>query len=356
MKYQIVTLKDNSKLEFQSSSFQSLNNFCTLKRGQKDSECNSFYLQCFSQFEKPERVYKRCPYGLYCVGPIKWTEHSRVISGFTLDKSDLPSELTGSPNVPTESHVREYLASFDNIASEFHEQSYGYLESAIHDVRHLNGDITAHAERLLKELGYAENVEWDKSKLNSSEIDKRTLSIYCASRDISAALSMHEIAIDPKRAADDVVPTNIHKLFYRQKQINLEKLEKKKLTLQIGSTPVTKNLTKSFSLIPIVLLNNAIKYAENNSTITVRFEEGNTFRIICTNTGPIVRKDELESVFMKYRRGSNRSGIAGHGIGLWLASLVVHANVGTIEMETEEKGKDIAGRKTGRTSVVVRLA
>ena len=356
MKFQIVTLKDESELGFSAGSVKSFNNYCLSKRSEKNSGCESFYKQRFSEFKTEEREFTKCPYGLFCVGPIKWTENVRIASGFLIDGNDCPSGIIGTVDATTKAEVLEYIESFDNIAREFYQQSYSYLESAIHDVRHLNADITTHAERLLNKLGYAENVEWDKAKINSDEIDKRTLSIYCASRDISAALSMHEIAIDPRRASDDVVPTNIHKLFYRQKQINLEKLEKKKLNVQLENTLVTKNLTKSFSLMPIVLLNNAIKYAETNSTIHIKFvETRNIFRIICVNKGPIVRNDELKTVFLKNRRGSNKSGVSGHGIGLWLASLIVQANSGTIEMATEEKGRDMAGRRTGFTSVTIRL-
>lgn len=355
MKYQIVTSNDDMKLEFTPCDSQVINNFCRSRRDEKNSQCEEFYKQQFLSFNSNTRTFNRCPYGLCSVGPIKWTERTRIASGFLLE-GKVPHGLPENVEINTEKQVDDYLRSFDHIASEFFQQNYEYLESAIHDVRHLNAEVTAHAESLLKGLGYAEYADWDKEKLYSSDVDKRTLSIYCASRDISAALSIHEIAIDPQRAKDDVVPTNIHKLFYRQKQINLEKLEKKKLSVQIENTSVSKKLTRSFALIPIILLNNAIKYAENNSTISINFiETGSTFRIICNNSGPIVRNDELDIVFLKGRRGSNKSGIPGHGIGLWLASLILHANLGTISMATQEGGRDYVGRRTGITSVTVRL-
>lgn len=356
MKYQIVTLNDDSKLEFTPGINQTISSFCQLKKNEEHTKCPSFYQQLFLDYKSEVREFTKCPYGLYCVGPIKWTEQPRIVSGFIIEGDDCPSELSGDVEISTKAQVLEYLADFDKIARELYDQSYGNLEAAIHDVRHLNANITSHAERLLKILGYTENADWDKANLNSQETDKKTLSIYCASRDISAALSMYEIAIDPRRASDDVVPTNIHKSFYRQKQINLEKLDKKRLNVQIENTSVSKNLTQSFSLVPIILLNNAIKYAEINSAIYIKFvDTGNTFKIICTNTGPIVRKDELKVVFLKNQRGSNRSGVSGHGIGLWLASLILHANLGTIEMETDETGRDLAGRKIGKTTITVRL-
>jgi len=356
MKYQIVTISDDSKLEFASGDTQTMRDFCNSKREDSASKCTPFYQQQFSRINTEKREFTKCPYGLYCVGPIKWTEKTRFVSGFLIDGNDCPSGLKGVADISTKEQVQKYLGDFDEIARELYEQSYGDLEAAIHDVRHLNADITTHAERLLNSLGYADNVEWDKTNLNNNETDRRTLSIYCASRDISAALTMYEIAIDPKRASDSVVPTNIHKAFYRQKQVNLEKIAKKNLNVQIASTTVTKNLTKSFSMVPIVILNNAIKYAETNSTISINFvENGNKLRITCTNTGPVVRNNELKTVFLRNRRGSNRSGIQGHGIGLWLASLILHANLGTIEMTTEEKGKDLAGRRTGSTTIAVQL-
>ncbi len=356
MQFHSIYLTEDSKLDITSSSLQALTKFCHAKRNETNSQCEFFYQKCFSELNDTNRSFIKCPYGLHCVGLIKWTQQDRIASGFLFEADSHQHQLNGAIDTSTKEQVLELLSGYDKIADELYQQSYRYLEAAIHDVRHLNADVTAHAERLLSNLGYAETAEWDKAKLNSQETDKRTLSIYCASRDISAALSMHEIAIDPRRASGDVAPTNIHKIFYRQKQVNLEKLEKKKLTVQLENTSITKGLTRSFQLIPIILLNNAIKYSENNSTIQIKFQAtGNIFRIIFTNYGPIVRANELLRVFQKNYRGSNRSGVSGHGIGLWLASLIVHANLGTIEMEIEETGRDIAGRKTGRTSVVIRL-
>lgn len=356
MKFQIIAFDGDSKLEFTDGDSQLVNKFCSLKRNEKNSKCEAFYRQKFEEFRTDDRELFKCPYDLFCVGPIKWSENTRIASGFAIEGKDYPEELNGIVEPITKDHVQIYLDSFDKIVRENARQNYEYLESAIHDVRHLNADITAHAERLLKNMGYAENADWDKAKLNNSETDKRTLSIFCASRDISAALTLHEIAIDPRRAKDDIVPTNIHKLFYRQKQINFEKLEKKKLTLQLDNTLVCKNLTRSFALVPIILLNNSIKYAERNSTISIRFlEAGSTLKIIFSNSGPIIRHDELEKVFLKNQRGSNRTGIPGHGIGLWLASLIIHANLGSIKMDVEEKGRDISGRRTGVTTTTVRL-
>jgi len=358
MDYQIITLTsdDNGRLKFSPGKNKDINQFCQNKRDEKDSQCIQFYKQLFARYATTEREFTKCPYGLHCLGPIWWTEEDRIASGLLIKNSSCPPELSEIQERPTKEDVIEYLRNFDNIVTEVHQQSYNYLESAIHDVRHLNSDITTHSERLLNDLGYAENQEWDKQKLNSQMSDKRTLSIYCASRDISAALSMHEIAMDTRRAADDVSPTSIHKLFYRQKQINIEKLDKKNLTVQLDNTTITKKLTKSFSLVPIILLNNAIKYSDRNTTINIRFiEAGSIFRIVCSNSGPVVRDDELESVFFKYKRGSNRAGLQGHGIGLWLASIIVGANRGSIKMEVTERSTDYSGRKIGKTVLTVRL-
>lgn len=358
MDYQIVTLTsdDEGRLKFSLGKDKAINQFCQNKRDEKDSQCNQFYKQLFARYATTEREFTKCPYGLHCVGPIWWTESDRIASGLLIKDASCPPELSKILERPTKEEVIEYLRDFDNIVTELHQQSYNYLESAIHDVRHLNADITTHSERLLNDLGYAENQEWDKQRLNSQMADKRTLSIYCASRDISAALSMHEIAIDPRRASDDVSPTSIHKLFYRQKQINIEKLDKKNLTVQLDNTIISKNLTKSFSLVPIILLNNAIKYSDRNSTIHIQFiEAGNIFRIVCSNFGPVVRDDELDAVFLKNKRGSNRAGLQGHGIGLWLASIIVGANRGSIRMEVTERSTDYSGRKIGKTTLTIRL-
>lgn len=361
MQFLIVVRDEKGDLIFTPGTAKEVSGFCSLNRSQMKSECAKYYNNLFDKYDSENnriRGYSRCPYGLQSIGPIDWSEKARIASGFLIDKGSIetiPDDVVRNAST-TKDAVEGYLATFDSVAREFYLHSYGYLESAIHDVRHLNQAITSHAERLLKAFGYDPNQEWDMKKLYESEADKRALSIYCASRDMSSALSMHEIAIDPSRASDERILHQIHKLFYRQKQISMEKIIDKNLSLTIGNTTKSILLTKSFSLIPMILLNNAIKYAERNSTIKLEFvEAGSIFRIVCTNSGPVLRQDELEKVFNKYWRGSNRSGIPGHGIGLWLANLIVKANLGAIDMRAVEKSRDMAGRKVGDTIVTIKL-
>lgn len=354
----IISRKEEGGLEFSTTSSDAASEFCAKKQSGAGSKCDEHYSQLFSKPESGKRSLFSCPYGLSSVGPINWTERPRIVSGFLpsdQQSTALPQEVARSALI-SNANLEKYLESFDQIAREYFDQSYAYLESAIHDVRHLNSAITSHAERLLKQLGYDMGQEWDLSNLNSSETGRKALSVYCASRDISSALSMHEIAIDPKRASDELVPHHLHKIFYKQLQISSEKIGEKKLATQLGNTSKIIQLTKSFSLIPMILINNAVKYSSSGSLIKLEFvEAGPFFRIICTNSGPVLRGDELPKAFKKHWRGSNRSGIPGHGIGLWLAKLIVEANLGTIEMSVNEKGRDIAARRVGDTTVTIRL-
>jgi hypothetical protein len=53
--------------------------------------------------------------------------------------------------------------------------------------------------------------------------------------------------------------------------------------------------------------------------------------------------------------GFEPAGIAGHGIGLWLAKLIVDATLGTIDMQVTEQGRDISGRRLGQTQVTIKF-
>ncbi|MBV8633536.1 MAG: ATP-binding protein, partial [Burkholderiaceae bacterium] len=87
------------------------------------------------------------------------------------------------------------------------------------------------------------------------------------------------------------------------------------------------------------LISNAVKYSPNGGLITVRAaqEEGRLI-ISIADQGIGIPKDDLPQMFERYHRGSNVSGIAGTGVGLYLVKMVVSLHGGTISVASSERG------------------
>jgi signal transduction histidine kinase len=85
------------------------------------------------------------------------------------------------------------------------------------------------------------------------------------------------------------------------------------------------------------LISNALKYSEGEARVRVRAEKGRAI-IDVSDQGIGIPADELPAVFSRFGRASNarRRGIAGSGIGLYVARKVVEAHRGALTVQSKE--------------------
>ncbi len=91
------------------------------------------------------------------------------------------------------------------------------------------------------------------------------------------------------------------------------------------------------------LIDNAIKYTVAGSiTITLSYElKNNTFITNVSDTGPGIKKEELDSLFEKFARGTagKASATKGSGLGLYLGKKIIELHEGVISVFSEGNGK-----------------
>jgi len=90
------------------------------------------------------------------------------------------------------------------------------------------------------------------------------------------------------------------------------------------------------------LLNNAIKYSPEGSTVIFRgrYDENNLI-VEVEDEGPGIPQDDMAYIFKDFYRASNVSNVPGVGLGLSIAKKIVDAHNGRIIVEnfSDEKGK-----------------
>lgn len=88
------------------------------------------------------------------------------------------------------------------------------------------------------------------------------------------------------------------------------------------------------------LLNNAINYAYNNSTVHVMLSKENDDNILVSikDEGEGINEDELLSIFKKFYRSDNNT-ISGTGLGLYISKVIIEKHNGNIWAENSKDGR-----------------
>lgn len=83
------------------------------------------------------------------------------------------------------------------------------------------------------------------------------------------------------------------------------------------------------------LLSNAVKYTDHGTIrVSCAKAEGGV-QVVVEDTGRGMSQEEIRSLFTRYRRGGQVSGIEGSGLGLALTKEIVEAHRGRIDVESE---------------------
>ncbi len=83
------------------------------------------------------------------------------------------------------------------------------------------------------------------------------------------------------------------------------------------------------------LLSNAIKFGHGHPIDVTVSENGDTVRLVVSDTGVGIPADALARIFERFERASSDRHFPGLGLGLWITSQIVEACHGTIAVESE---------------------
>ena len=96
-------------------------------------------------------------------------------------------------------------------------------------------------------------------------------------------------------------------------------------------------LYESFKFIPLSYMQNAIKYTTSGDVNIDIKEVGDFFEFSVESTGPLIEESELQSIFLREKRGrwAIKSSNDGMGIGLYIAKIV--ADIHNVAVGCESK-------------------
>src|SRR6266700_4064320 len=89
------------------------------------------------------------------------------------------------------------------------------------------------------------------------------------------------------------------------------------------------------------LLDNAIKYSGDGTTITVRaWQVGNVAHVSVHNQGVSISSADIGQLFQPYGRLQTSNKREGSGLGLYITKCIVEAHGGSLRLEPRAEGSD----------------
>jgi light-regulated signal transduction histidine kinase (bacteriophytochrome) len=199
------------------------------------------------------------------------------------------------------------------------------------------------------EINYYSNRLIDKSKntqCHGFEAATEDLkSLYKTSVMLLDSLDTSSIYFNPESASfGHKRPTDIYSLLHKISLVlGHSRSNKGRIKIQISGRVNNKHrVYESFKIIPLSLLQNALKYRKA-SDVEVLFDEvGNSLTMKIVSYGDLILEGELPKLFERGFRASSalKSKLEGNGLGLYVANIVAEAH----EFDLSVQSEAIAGR------------
>ncbi len=209
--------------------------------------------------------------------------------------------------------------------------------SALHDIKAVIGTLLRTSEEWVwQHDGYSID-----EKLENCEDELRT--IYHSCRILESLLQMTDVVANPEAATfGDPTPVPVHGIVLMLKRIFEARASMRGIVIQLKGASFNRPLLfRSFIIVPLVLIDNAVKHGEKNSEVHIRMRDigKNGVHVDVSSYGRLVDPVQRDDIFGKGRRGTNVSG-HGTGLGLYVAQLVAKANGFQVRYNPEPFGSN----------------
>ena len=296
--------------------------FCRDAIKKPDSKCLQHYV---TLTKRPDGFYQ-CPFG-FTSRSFRFLGKLWVVTGVVAyPRFDTENERRQAKNFPETRASRasidaaiKFFGSLEVAQADAIEQATKILPQAFHELRKLNRSVLQYAER---ELAARRDNTSLKNIVSAAELMRNNF-------DILEALSN----IEGMRALPSDSTINVYDLVYKIKKVLEERAGEKRMHLWVsGERAIVRGNTKSFPIVPHVLLENAIKYGTPGTEVRADVvTTSETARITVTN-----RSETFIDPKGCFDRGARYApDIEGGGFGLFLAREIVNCHAGRIYCEVD---------------------
>lgn len=296
-------------------------------------KCAEFYK---SLLEKDIAGFYTCPHGMSCYLSIGDGQTKTVYSCFrekaTYNKTKAKTLNKINENVYNPVLQEDQLLSLIDATNDLYRQECKLIdrtsavESISHEVKKLNSQIKERSDLILQSYRLIDDdVVLSAENLQRLQEDIRT--IFISSSMIASRFSLYDYEKNPDVLSQGAIfDCNVYKKFDKIKRI-LKNYQKRGVTVNIkGSSYDYIEAYPSFELIPLLVVENAVKYSYASNSVEIVFVKTatNSLTITIDSYSPYCSDTEIAHLFQKGFRGKEAKKVSsdGSGIGLYFVKLI----------------------------------
>jgi K+-sensing histidine kinase KdpD len=237
-----------------------------------------------------------------------------------------------------EGHIKEINAISKSIDDGIKKNIRDNF-TLFHDVRSSYGIAFSNVESLIFEKSGSTFYE----KLQNC--DQKIIDLYDSLDLVNSLLDLIDVMVNPAAIVQGTKKEmNIYKLTHKLSKLFAVKAARRELVIELfGNDKISEGYYHdSIKLVPIILIENAIKYSERTNKILITFNNNYPkIKFSISSYGLPIPVDERETIFDKQHRGSNASNYTeeGIGMGLYIAKSILSRHFATINYNFEDKGR-----------------
>ncbi len=225
--------------------------------------------------------------------------------------------------------LTDKLQENEEIRKNMEQMRLDFFANVSHELRTPIAVVRAYAETLV------DGVVTDKEKVNQY-YDRMLSECKSMERLVGDLLTLSKMQ-NPDFVVDKE-PVNLVHIFEdlrrsvraisEERNINVELSKNSDVYMMMGDYD---RLRQMF----LVILDNAVKFSQDNSTVYITLEQDDKIRVSIRDTGVGISKEELPSIFEKFYKSKLRQNAKGSGLGLAIAKQIALKHNGMIEVESE---------------------
>lgn len=355
MKYLLPLLMDDDNI-LPGEFFECLQ-FCT--NNSFKGKCKEFY----KNLRKGESGFYTCPHGL-SVYYYNNNFLSIIFTGFrecgTYNKAKAlrTNEKVYNPVLEHEQILKLInsqisLASKESVLND----EVAIVKSIVHEVKKLNVQIKEHCEYIWSEYTTEDNQTTKYLTFNDIQtLFERIRTITVCSNMMFSRFSMYDYTNNPSSFAMGAqFKCNVYKKFDKIRLILRNYLKKNVIFRITGNSYYEFTAYPSFEIIPLLLLENAVKYSTPDDEINIKFHSSSQhLKVEIISKGPYCSDNDINNIFIKGFRGENAQKISdGSGLGMYFVKAIGDLHRVAISVLSINKHQDIAGIEYGDFKVTM---